>query len=42
MASTVLVTTTPGATFAMVNVKLKNTLAPDGHLFVHLKATVSP
>jgi Carbohydrate esterase, sialic acid-specific acetylesterase len=39
---TVRITTTPGPTFATVEVKLKDTLAPDGRLFAHLKATVTP
>jgi VCBS repeat-containing protein len=39
---TIHITTTPGPTFATVEVKLKNTLAPDGRLFVRLKATVTP
>jgi hypothetical protein len=39
--NTVLITTTPGPAFATVEVKLKDTLALDGSLFVRLKATVT-
>ena len=39
---TVQITTTPGETFATVEVKIMDTLAPDGRFFVRLKATVTP
>ena len=39
---TVRVTSTPGLAFATVEVKLKDTLAPNGRLFAHLKATIGP
>jgi hypothetical protein len=38
---TVRITTTPGPVFATVSVKLKDTLAPGGRLFVRLKATIA-
>jgi hypothetical protein len=39
---TIRVTTSPGGTFATVEVKLKDTLAPEGRLYARLKATINP
>jgi hypothetical protein len=39
---TIRVTTSPGGTFATVEVKLKDTLAPEGRIYARLKATINP